>query len=145
MWSQHWRQARPCMLEEWKLQREHQYKKFLDRYSEETAMFICGKEKDTNCNWHIQATCLINSLTHFSQKCCLIWCQGLEIFRRNLTACSESLTQNRCLRILWHVVTLKFVPLFSTLDIFSLRKSRKASLISAPYCVSDSANKRQTI
>lgn len=33
------------MLEELKLQRGCQYKKFLDSYSEETARFICGKDK----------------------------------------------------------------------------------------------------
>ena len=33
------------LLEKLKLQRRCQYKKFLDSYSHETAMFICGKDK----------------------------------------------------------------------------------------------------
>ena len=58
-------------------------------------------------NYHIQVTYLINSLTHFCRKCWLIWSQGLEIFRRNPSACSESSTQERCLRISHPLVIMK--------------------------------------
>ena len=53
------------MLEELKLQRGAHYRKFGESYSEETAVFMCGKDKGHQLKLTKQAICLINSLTLF--------------------------------------------------------------------------------
>ena len=54
------------MLEELTLQRGRHYRKVMESYSEETAVFICGKDHQLKLTH--AATCLINSLKLFLRK-----------------------------------------------------------------------------
>ena len=133
------------MLEELKLQRGGHYRKFMESYSEETAVFICGKDKGrqlklTHADNMLDQqfdTFLTEVLTYLKLRFGNLQEKPCSLFRifdqREMPQTVAAYGHN------------EIVPSFSTLGTSLLRKRRKVSLISDPCCVPDSADKGQTI
>ena len=133
------------MLEEWKLQRGGHYRKFMESYSEKTAVFICGKDKGHQLKLTHAGNMLDQQFDTFLTEVLTYLKSRFGNLQEKPCSLFRILDQREMPQTVAAYGHNEIVPSFSTLGTSLLRKRRKVSLISDRCCVPDSADKGQTI